>query len=279
VTPLLFALIGLAAVLHATWNALLKGSTDPLRLAARALGVTTLVTTPLAAVLWVAAGRPGLPLEAWELAILSAAAELVYFNFLSAAYRRGELSVVYPIARGTAPVVAVAIGLVVLHEGLRGWELVGVACLVAGIWAVSRPATAGRALVPALATGVMIAVYSAIDRVGVRLGPPLLYGWILWIFAAIILNAWVFARGLRGDWVAPKWSQALAVGVPMTAAYLLVLLALNVAPLAVVSPVRESAIVLVTGWGIWRLHERRGAAIRLAGAGAIVLGIALLALT
>ena len=105
---MLFGLIGLAAVLHATWNALLKGSADPLRLAARALGVTTLVGVPPAVVIWVAAGRPGLPLEAWELAALSAVVELVYFNFLSAAYRRGELSAVYPIARGTAPVVAVA---------------------------------------------------------------------------------------------------------------------------------------------------------------------------
>lgn len=278
-TPLLFGLIALAAVLHATWNALLKGSTDPLRLAARALGVTTLVGTPVAVAMWFYAGRPGLPPEAWELAALSAAAELVYFNFLSAAYRRGELSTVYPIARGAAPVVAVAIGLLVLHEGLRGWELVGVGCLVAGIWAVSRPANAGRALVPALATGVMIAVYSAIDRVGVRLGPPLLYGWVLWVFSAALLNTWVLVRGSGRDWAAPTWPRALAVGAPMTAAYLLVLIALNVAPLAVVSPVRESAIVLVTGWGIWRLRERQGASVRLAGAAAIVLGIALLALT
>ncbi len=278
-TPLLFGLIALAAVLHATWNALLKGSTDPLRLAARALGVTTLVGTPIAVALWLRAGRPGLPLEGWELAGVSAAAELVYFNFLSAAYRRGELSVVYPIARGTAPIVAVAIGLLVLHEQLRGWEPVGVGFLVAGIWAVSRPANAGRALLPALATGVMIAVYSAIDRVGVRLGPPLLYGWVLWVFAALLLNAWVYGRGLRGSWAVPMWSEALAIGVPMTAAYLLVLIALSVAPLAVVSPVRESAIVLVTGWGIWRLRERQGTLLRLAGAGAIVLGIALLALT
>ncbi len=278
-TPLLFGLIAVAAVLHGTWNALLKGSTDPLRLAARALGVTTLVGTPVAGVVWLLAGRPGLPLEAWELAVASAAAELVYFNFLSAAYRRGELSVVYPIARGTAPIVAVAIGLLVLHEGLRGWEPVGVGCLVAGIWALSRPANAGRALAPALATGVMIAVYSAIDRVGVRLGPPLLYGWVLWVFAAVLLNAWVFARGYGGNGAAPEWPRALAVGVPMTAAYLLVLIALNVAPLAVVAPLRESAIVLVTGWGIWRLRERRRASLRLAGAGAIVLGIALLALT
>src|SRR5438105_1844887 len=159
-TPLLFGLIGLAAVLHATWNALLKGSADPLRLAARALGVTTLVGVPPAVVIWVAVAR----------------------------------------------------------------------------------------------------------------GPPLRYGWVRWGFAAVLLNAWVFGRGFRGGWEAPKWSQALAVGVPMTAAYLLVLLALNVAPLSVVSPVRESAIVLVTGWGIWRLRERRGASLRLAGAAAIVLG-------
>ena len=71
-TPLLFGLIAFAAVLHATWNALLKGSTDPLRLAARALGVTTLVGTPVAVAMWFNAGRPGLPPEAWELAALSA---------------------------------------------------------------------------------------------------------------------------------------------------------------------------------------------------------------
>src|SRR5207237_9136614 len=205
--------------------------------------------------------------------------ELLYFITLSTAYRRGELSVVYPIARGTAPLLAVLVGLTLLGERLHVAAVFGIACLVVGIWVVRRPAGAGSALGPALLTGVLIAAYTSLDRIGVRLGPPWLYGWLLWLFAAIFLLVFTRTRRVTERRLTDELGTSLAVGVLMTGAYFMILFALSIAPLAIVAPLRESAIVLVTAWGIWRLGERRGAWIRIAGAAAIVGGIALVTVT
>jgi len=269
-------LVLLAAVFHAAWNALLKASENPLSLATRAVTWGTVVSLPPVAVAWIVAGRPALPLAGWLLALASAFLELIYFISLSTAYQRGELSVVYPIARGTAPLLAVLVGLLLFGERLHLSAGLGVLALLAGIWAVRRPATAGSALWPALLTGVMIAAYTSLDRIGVRLGPPWIYGWLLWLFGAIFLIAYTTIRRVPGSRLSDEPKMSVTVGVLMTAAYFMILFALSVAPLAVIAPLRESAIVLVTAWGIWRLGERRGAWIRVAGALAIIVGIILL---
>jgi drug/metabolite transporter (DMT)-like permease len=270
-------LVLLAAVCHAAWNALLKDSGNPLVLSARAVAWGTVLSFPFVLIAWLAHGRPGMTGGAWALAAISAAFELVYFIFLSAAYQRGELSVVYPLARGTAPVLAVVVGVFLLGERLPAVALGGVLLVLAGIWGVRRPSAASGVLIPALATGVMIAAYTSIDRVGVRLAPPWLYGWVLWLIGAILLAGFTRLRRLGRDGTGPPLPTAVLVGGLMTAAYFMILLALSIAPLAVIAPVRESAIVLVTGWGIWRLREREGAMMRLGGALAIVVGIAILA--
>jgi drug/metabolite transporter (DMT)-like permease len=272
-------LVLLAAAFHAAWNALLKASENPLSLATRALTWGTVVSLPPVAIAWIATGRPGLPLAGWFLALGSAFLELIYFITLSTAYRRGELSVVYPIARGTAPLLAVLVGLLLLGERLHPGAVVGVLALLAGIWVVRRPATAGSALWPALLTGVMIAAYTSLDRIGVRLGSPWVYGWLLWLFGAIFLIVYTRVRRVPGARLTDEPKLSVSVGVLMTAAYFMILFALSVAPLAIVAPLRESAIVLVTAWGIWRLGERRGAWLRLGGALAILIGIALLTIS
>ncbi|TMC64399.1 MAG: hypothetical protein E6J16_06710 [Chloroflexota bacterium] len=272
-------LVLLAAVFHAAWNALLKASENPLSLATRAVSWGTVVSLPPVAVAWVLAGRPGLPLAGWLLAVASAFLELLYFITLSTAYRRGELSVVYPIARGTAPLLAVLVGLTLLGERLHVAAVFGIACLVVGIWVVRRPAGAGSALGPALLTGVLIAAYTSLDRIGVRLGPPWMYAWLLWFFGAIFLVAFTTIRRVPGSRLTDEPAISLVVALLMTAAYFMILFALSVAPLAIIAPLRESAIVLVTAWGIWRLAERRGAWIRVAGAFTIVGGIVLLAIS
>jgi drug/metabolite transporter (DMT)-like permease len=271
-------LVAVAAVFHAAWNALLKGSADPLEVSGRAvLGGTALATLPAIA-LWLCTGRPGLPLPAVVLALVSALLETVYFIFLSEAYRRGELSEVYPTARGTAPLLAVLVGLFVLGERPRALALVGLACLLGGLWLVRPPLRPGSALVPALVTGVMIAAYTAVDRVGVRLGPPWLYGYLLWLFTAMFLTFVTrFRKPLAGG--LPEWPRALQIGALMTAAYFLILYALSQAPLSLVSPLRESAIVLVTAWGVFRLRETKGATLRLLGAIVIMVGVVLVTLS
>jgi drug/metabolite transporter (DMT)-like permease len=277
-----------AAAMHGTWNVIVKVSGDPRSTLTRATAAGAVLMTPPAFVAWLVAGRPGLGIEAAGLAALSALLELVYIYLLSAAYRRGEVSVVYPIARGSAPLLAVLIGLGLLGEKLAAPQLVGVGLLLAGILAVTLPQTSGRATLPALATGVAIAAYSAVDRVAVRLAAPWLYGWLLIVLLALglVVAQWVSARVARPPIGAGRasvpapvtWRQAVVVGLFMWVAYLLVLLALSIAPLSVVAPVRETAVVAVAVWGVWRLRERQAAALKLSGAVATLLGVALLAL-
>jgi drug/metabolite transporter (DMT)-like permease len=270
-----------AAALHGTWNVLVKVSGDPTTTLTRATVAAAVLMTPPAFVAWLFAGRPGLSTQAAALAAVSALLELTYIFLLSAAYRRGEVSVVYPIARGSAPLLAVLAGIGLLGERLATPQLVGVAFLLIGILAVTVPQTSGRATLPALLTGVAIAAYSAVDRIGVRLVAPWLYGWLLVTLLAIaLLVAQRLTARVTQASSAPiiGWRQASAIGLFMWVAYLLVLLALSIAPLSIVAPVREVAVVAVAVWGVWKLRERQGAALKISGAAATVAGVALLAL-
>jgi len=287
--PIVLALVAVAAVLHAAWNVLLKTSGDPLLTGGRAMLAGTAAAAPLAVVAWFATGQPSIPPEALALGLLSGCIEVVYMVALAGAYRRGGLSVVYPIARGTAPLLTVTAGVVILGERLGVAGTIGVAALLVGIiaaqqpWRVLRGARAREAAVPwALATGAIIATYSTVDRVGARLVAPWLFACILFPVMALGLAAFIRLRGTRGVVAAaPSWGRATVAGLLAIGAYVLILMAFSVAPLSVVSPLRESAIVLVSGWGALRLGEanggrdaafRLGAAI-LVAAGALLLGL------
>ncbi|HEX6348098.1 MAG TPA: EamA family transporter [Candidatus Dormibacteraeota bacterium] len=274
--PVALALVLGAAGMHAAWNVMLKGSADPLRLSLRALVMGNLLFAPVVFGVWLLTGRPGLQPAGWLCVAGSAVAELFYFVFLSHAYRRGELSFVYPIARGTGPLIAVAGGLLLLREQLGFVQLAGVAALLAGIWLVRRPSGASGPLGAALLTGLCIGTYTLIDRVGVRLGPPWLYGWLMFMLTCGLLAAWVAVFGGAGS--APGWRRSTLVGVLMSATFYVVLIALAIAPVTVVAPARESAIVLVSAWGVLRLRERQGLALKLVGAAAILAGVVLLIL-
>ena len=279
--PVVLVLLAGAAVLHVVWNVLLKTSGDPLATSARAVGWGLLFATPPVGAAWWVAGRPEFPAAALALAGASAVVELFYFVFLSAAYRRGDLSTVYPIARGSAPLLAVLIGLFILGERLTPLGYVGVVLLLGGLWLVRRPVGAGPAVGFALLTGVTIATYSAIDRLGVQAAPPWLYGWALWVLTYVALRVWLLVLRLARPAPLPARgprSRAAVLGGAMIGAWMLVLGALSIAPLAAVAPLRESAIVLATGWGVLRLGEREGAPARLVGAAGIAAGVVLLAL-
>jgi drug/metabolite transporter (DMT)-like permease len=190
--------------------------------------------------------------------------------------------VVYPIARGSAPLLAVVAGLGLLNERLSAPQLAGVGLLLLGILAVTMPQTSGRATVPALLTGVAIASYTAVDRVGVRLSTPWLYGWLLIMLVAVGLtfSMWVASRLKATGPIAHSDltpAKATGLGLMMWGGYLLVLWALSLAPLSVVAPVRETAVVGVAVWGVWKLRERNSAAMKIAGAVATLVGVSLLA--
>jgi drug/metabolite transporter (DMT)-like permease len=302
VDPLVFALIAGAAVLHVVWNVLLKTAGDPLRAAAVGMTAAAAVIVPAAAIGWVVTGSPPIPPEAFALGAASGVLEAAYFGFLAAAYRRGDLSVVYPIARGTAPLLAVALGIGILGERLGPPGIAGVAALLVGLLALQRPwrylRAAGRASGDpavgfALATGVMIASYSAVDRVGSRVVEPWLYAGLIWVACMVFLWTWVWISEWRGRRqvesgpvpaaAAPRVDvrRASVGGLITLAAYLLILAAFRVAPLTAVAPLRESAIVLASGWGTLRLGEggnRREVVRRIGASALVVVGAILLAL-
>ena len=294
--PLAFALVAIAAVLHVAWNVLLKTAGDPLRTAATGIIAAAALVVPAAAIGWWLSGRPPIGTDVLLLAAVSGALEVAYFVLLSAAYRRGDLSVTYPIARGTAPLLAVGAGVLLLGEQLPQLAWLGVALLLAGLLVLQRPwrllsrgvlANAGESAVPfALATGVAIAAYSAVDRVAVRLVPPWLYAGLLWLFmaAGLALVVVFLDRRRRGSHSAPPpldRGRAVLGGLLTLTAYVMVLGAFAIAPLATVAPLRESAIVLASGWGVVRLGEggdARQIAFRLGAAGLVLAGAVLLAI-
>ena len=286
--PFVIALVAISAVLHVAWNVRLKTAGDPLKAATVGMLAATVGIVPAGVVAWLVAGRPALPVEGVLLGLLSGVIEAGYFILLSAAYRRGDLSVVYPIARGTAPLLAVAIGVGLFGERLGVAGSVGVVLLLAGFMVLQQPWRAlqggGRGFDPAiafaLATGVTIATYSAIDRLGTRLIDPLPYAAILWVTTSVTLALWVrFVAG--GNVFAGGRNQirSSAIGGWLTlVAYVLVLWALSVAPLSGVAPLRESATVFAAAWGSVRLGEAvsRRETWRRVGASALIVGGAIL---
>jgi drug/metabolite transporter (DMT)-like permease len=288
VPPAVLALIAVAAVMHATWNVALKTSGDPLITSGRAMIAGTLVAAPFAVVAWFLDGRPTIPGDALILGVVSGLLEVIYLVLLAGAYRRGELSVVYPLARGTGPLLSILAGVTLLGERLGLLGTLGVAALVAGLLVVQRPWRFLRggprveAAVPwALACGISIAAYSTVDRVGARLIEPWLYAAILFPVTAIGM-AFVIAFAGRRPRSGPtlSWPRSTAAGLLAVSTYVLILIAFSIAPLAVVAPLRESAIVLGSGWGALRMGEARGggdAARRIGASLLVVLGAILLA--
>ncbi len=295
-TPFIVGLVAVSAVLHLAWNVRLKTAGDPLRAATIGMLAASVGIVPLGFAVWWIQGQIPLPIEGIALGLASGMVEAAYFILLAAAYRRGDLSVVYPLARGTAPLLAVAIGVGLLGERLGVAGSVGVVMLLVGFLVLQRPwraiaaarsgpagarkAAADSAILFALATGVMIATYTAIDRVGTRLIDPFPYAAILWATCSVVLVAWV-ALVSGGDLLryGPEAARRAAVGGWLTlAAYLCILFALSVAPLSGVAPLRESATVFAAAWGSFRMGEAtdRSEAARRIGASVLIVGGALM---
>jgi drug/metabolite transporter (DMT)-like permease len=267
-----FALALGAAVLHATWNALLARSRDVRSAASVALVVAVLLFAPIAAATWSVEGA-AVP---WIVA--SAALELAYFLLLTAAYRRSDLSLVYPIARGSAPVL-VLVGATVAGVALGLVQAAGVVLVGVGVVLVRgvRGDVDTRGLALSLAIGATIAGYTLVDKEGIEHAATFPYlELVLAPVAVATLAVQVAAGGFRSVRAELGW-PAVAAGVLSFVAYALALAALELAPAASVAAIRETSILFAVALGALLLRERISGW-RVAGTTLVVVGVALVAL-
>ena len=248
-----------AAGLHATWNLLLARTRDVEAATGVALIAGVVAFAPVAALSW------DVEASAAPYIAGSAGLELVYFVLLAAAYSRAQLAVVYPVARGGAPVL-VLLGALLLGRIPSFAEAAGVLLVSAGVLLV-RGAGAWRGL----AIAAVIASYTLVDNAGIEHAGPLAYLEVVLVPVAVVVAVKVGPTRLR----AALTPAAVAAGVASFLAYSLALAALELAPAAPVAAVRETSVVIAVALAAPFLHERVGPG-RLAGAALVALGVALL---
>jgi drug/metabolite transporter (DMT)-like permease len=271
--PVTLAVLG-AALLHASWNALLKGSADKqLDTVAFSIGSALL---GLAIAPWL----PAPARESWPWLAASAAVHILYFAFLANAYHWGELSYAYPIMRGGGPVIVAVVGALAFGEVLPLLPTLGVALVCAGIIAFAAGRAHPRATAFALGNAVVIAAYTLIDAKGARAsGSPVAYA--LWFFVAngVALYAWAGARrgaALPLHLVGNRW-RILAGAALTTASYGVALWAMTRAPVALVAVLRETAVIFGAFIAHFVLREKLTRR-RLIATGAVMLGLVALKL-
>ena len=251
-----------AAVLHALWNLLLAGSRDVLAATAVALGSSLVVALPFALATW------GIEREALPWLAASGALELVYFFTLTAAYQRAELSLVYPLARGGAPVL-VLLGAVATGYSPEAIEVLGVLAVAGGVLLVRGPRGGDRlGVLLGLVIAGQIAAYTLVDAEGIQHANPVPY-LLLALVPTALGAALVSGRArLRAEWRA----RAVLAGCGGFLAYVLVLAALRLAPAAPVAAVRETSVLFAVALAAPLLGERVTRA-RLVGAVLVVCGV------
>ncbi|MGX1760501.1 EamA family transporter [Streptomyces lydicus] len=278
-TPLVVAAVLMAAVTHASWNAIAHGIRDQLLAFTLVGGGGALCGLAMAAV------TPLPAAGAWPYLLASSVLHIVYQALLMQSFRLGEFGQMYPIARGTAPLVVTVLAAVFVHEVPNGWGLAGVALASAGLvgvalWGIRGSGTRPHwpALLAALATGLAIASYTTVDGLGVRASGTSL-GYIAWlmILEGIVIPAYALATRRRQllTELRPIALRGMAGGVLSVFAYGLVLWAQTRAPLAPIAALRESSIIVGAAIGALFFKERFGAP-RIAAAGLMVIGIGLM---
>jgi drug/metabolite transporter (DMT)-like permease len=282
---LVVALIAIAAIAHATWNLAIKR--------AGTTGAGFLWLTFVVAVVVFA------PFGIWSLAIaspdigrwlffavISGALQVGYFLLLQRGYRKGDVSVVYPLARGTGPLLSVIFAVILFAER-PGWlGLVGAGVVIAGVVIVGLAGGKGAAAVNragvlyGLAVGVLIAAYTLWDSNAVTTGGMPVVGlyWGSVVAQALILApAAIRERGALRAIAGEHWRAVLVVGILSPLAYILVLLAIQSgAPVSIVAPAREVSVVLVSLAG-WLLLREPHPVQRLVGSAVVLAGVAVLA--
>lgn len=282
----ILGLLLLSALLHASWNLLAKRSLDKQAF----LWLASLVSLSAFLVPFLLLSRP-VPPGGWPFIVLSGVLEAVYFMLLGSAYQRGDLSLVYPLARGSAPLFVLLFAALFLGEQVRWTGLLGIGLVVAGIYTLHLKVLNLRGLLGpflslkdrpsqiALLTGLTIGTYSVVDKVGVGYAGPVAYLFLTFLVSAIVLlpyMALVKTQAVRREWRDNKRS-ILAVGAMSLCGFLMVLFALTVSQVSYVAPVREISVVFGALLGALVLREPF-ARVKLVGSVLIFGGIVLISL-
>ncbi|MFC3058593.1 DMT family transporter [Paenirhodobacter populi] len=276
-TTTVIALALFAAILHATWNAFLRSGADRLwTITVMSLSMV-IVAVPFAFVL------PLPPAAAWPWLIGSSLLQVGYCCFLVRAYRYGDLGQVYPVVRGSVPILVTLGGYLFLSEQLPPVALFGIGLIAGGIMALSLGK--GRASLTSLAyavlTGLFIAAYATVDARGVRIaGHAGSYAvWIYILYGSLMVLTFLAMRGsLQIDPRAPDTWKAIGGGMVSLLAYGAVLAAFALGPAGPITALRETSVIFAAliGWAFLGEHltQRRLFACVVVVAGAICVGYA-----
>ncbi|MEE9275770.1 MAG: EamA family transporter [bacterium] len=286
------ALVCLAAFLHAGWNFLAKKSGEPTAMLWAVLCASLILYAP-AFLLRLPQARfaPG----AWGFILATGVLHALYFLTLGRAYRAGDLSTVYPLARGSAPLLAAALAAAALREEISARGGLAILLVAAGIYVTHlRGFARGDWLAPlrrwresgvrwALATGLLTALYSVVDKAGVSRVSPEIYIYLMFILTLLLTAPYSLGGGRAEKILAlfrsgPSLLRIGAGGLATMGAYGLVLFAMRMSKVSYVVAAREVSVVLGAALGVFVLKEG-GVRQKMAGAAFIAAGIVLLALS
>lgn len=251
------AVVGLAlfaAILHATWNAFLRTGAD------RFWSVTVMsFSGTVVAVPFAISHLPAHP--AWAYILLSASLQVCYSLFLVAAYRHGELGQVYPIVRGSVPLLVTLSGALIAHQNPTTQQMLGVALIAAGIMSLSlgRGRATNTSISYALMTGLLIASYATVDAIGVRRAADSVsyVAWVLTLYGVILPLTFVALRGrLTVYFRSVETLKALSGGLVALLAYGVVVAAFALGPAGPITAIRETSVVFAALIGWLFLGER-----------------------
>lgn len=284
-TPFVFALVLFSASLHVLWNALVKKSQDKASFA----WLTSLVGTIILLPVFIGsrlAGPGVLGPEVWLWASMSGLFEALYVILLFSAYGRAELSVVYPLSRGVAPLMTWALGGVLVGDRVSLENGLAVGVIVAGVMGVSYSTRtpsgrgAGPGVLLSLFAGSMIAGYHLVDRRAMSLAVPpgpQEYLFLMHLFQMVFISAWVFSRSKYRDVLFSEWKTnrfgVVIVGFCTPLAYFLIILALRYGNVTYIAAGRNIGIFISTAAGALFLKEKVTAP-RILGALLIFAGVA-----
>lgn len=277
------AIVLTAAFLHACWNFLAKKSHNKIVFIWWFMLIAAIVYSPMFLYLWSSAD---ISMHGWACILATGVLHALYFWFTAGAYERGDLSLVYPLARGSGPLFVPILAVFLLDEKLSILGVVGISLVIIGIYSIHLQSFSIQSLLAplravknsaslwAFGTGLTIAGYSLVDKIGVQAVFPPVYIYLMFVIALLLLSPIVIVRygpAIKHEWHANR-GFILVNGVLVLATYLMILFAFQISKVSYVVAAREVSIVFSALFGIVALREKN-AHQKIVGSVLIALGV------